>query len=151
MATTVSTATLSVQIKEEITLNGTAYDQTITKSITGIGNVSKRIFTIPANTTATLAEFLSTSTGEEFDTEDTKYIRVTNLDDTNEVILTLAVTAAAGAIELKPTSSTTLFSINANGAGSKAAQTSIDAIEHMYIHNAHGSASVDVEVFIATA
>ena len=88
MATTVSTATLSVQIKEEITLNGTAYDQTITKSITGIGNVSKRIFTIPAGTTATLAEFLSTSTGEEFDTEDTKYIRVTNLDDTNEVILT---------------------------------------------------------------
>jgi hypothetical protein len=151
MATTVTTATLSVQIKEEITLNGTAYDQTITKSITGIGNVSKRIFTIPASTTATLASFLSTSTGEEFDTEDTKYIRVTNLDDTNEVILTLSVSAAAGAIELKPTSSTTIFSINASGAGSKAAITSVEAIETLFIHNAHASASVDVEVFIATA
>ena len=144
-------ATMNVTITETVQLNGTDQGGTVTQSIGGIGEVSKRIFTIPASTTATLASFLSTSTGEEFDTEDTKYIRVTNLDATNEVILTLAVTAAAGAIELKPTSSTTLFSINANGAGSKAPQTSIDAIEHMYIHNAHGSASVDVEVFIATA
>ncbi len=151
MATTVTTATLTVDVKETLTLNGTVYDQTVSKSISSIGNVSKRIYTLPANTTMTVADFLSTSTGEEYDTEDTKYIRLTNLDDTNEIIVTLAVTAAAGAVELKPGSSTTLFSINANGAGSKAAQTTVDAIEAIYVHNAHGSASVDVELFIAGA
>lgn len=151
MATTVTTATLTVDVKETLTLNGTVYDQTVSKSISSIGNVSKRIYTLPASTTMTVADFLSTSTGEEYDTEDTKYIRLTNLDDTNEIIVTLAVTAAAGAVELKAGSSTTLFSINANGAGSKAAQTTVDAIEAIYVHNAHGSDSVDVELFIAGA
>ena len=88
MATTVTTATLSVSVTEEITLNGTTYDQTVTKSITGVGNVSKRIHTIPASTTTTLATFSATGNGANFDVEEIKYIRVTNLHDTNELLIT---------------------------------------------------------------
>jgi hypothetical protein len=131
MATTVSSATLSVQINEQITLNGTQYDQTITKSITGIGNVSKRIFTIPASTTVTLATFISTVTNDQFDVEDVKYIRVTNLDDTDALVLTKAFSATSSATELKAQSSVVYFTPNGNGAASKAGITTTDDIESL--------------------
>ena len=151
MATTVTSATLSVQIKEEITLNGTAYDQTITKSITGVGNVSKRIFTIPASASVTLATFISTVTDNQFDVEDVKYIRVTNLDDTNVLLLTKAFSATSAATELKATSSVVYFTPNGNGATSKAAITSTDDIETLFVHNPNAGEALDCEVFIATA
>ena len=151
MATTVSSATLSVQINEQITLNGTQYDQTITKSITGIGNVSKRIFTIPASTTVTLATFISTVTNDQFDVEDVKYIRVTNLDDTDALVLTKAFSATSSATELKAQSSVVYFTPNGNGAASKAGITTTDDIESLFVHNSHGGNALDLEVFIATA
>lgn len=151
MATTVTSATLSVQIKEEITLNGTAYDQTITKSLTGVGNVSKRIFTIPASTSVTLATFISTVTDNQFDVEDVKYIRVTNLDDTNVLLLTKAFSATSAVTELKATSSVVYFTPNGKGATSKAAITTTDDIETLFVHNPHAGDALDCEVFIATA
>ena len=151
MATTVSSATLSVQISEQITLNGTQYDQTITKSISGIGNVSKRIFSIPASTTVTLATFISTVTNDQFDVEDVKYIRVTNLDDTDALILTKAFNATSSATELKAQSSVVYFTPNGNGATSKAGITTTDDIESLFVHNSHGGNALDLEVFIATA
>tara|TARA_R110001606_G_scaffold63840_1_gene148239 strand:- start:216 stop:668 length:453 start_codon:yes stop_codon:yes gene_type:complete len=149
MATTVTSAALSVEIKEQITLNGTVYDQTVTTSITGIGNVSKRIMTIAASGTANIATFLSTVTNDAYDTEDVRYIRVTNLDDTSAVILTLSQASTASGLELKAGNSSTIFSINANGAASKAALTSAGAIEEIHVHNASGAA-IDIELFIAT-
>ena len=151
MATTVSSATLSVQISEQITLNGTQYDQTITKSISGIGNVSKRIFSIPASTTVTLATFISTVTNDQFDVEDVKYIRVTNLDDTDALVLTKAFNATSSATELKAQSSVVYFTPNGNGATSKAGITTTDDIESLFVHNSHGGNALDLEVFIATA
>lgn len=149
MATTVTSAALSVEIKEQITLNGTVYDQTVTTSITGIGNVSKRIMTVAASGTANIATFLSTVTNDAYDTEDVRYIRVTNLDDTSAVILTLSQASTAAGLELKAGNSSTIFSINANGAASKAALTSAGAIEEIHVHNGSGAA-IDIELFIAT-
>tara|TARA_Y100000114_G_C11713156_1_gene304557 strand:- start:146 stop:601 length:456 start_codon:yes stop_codon:yes gene_type:complete len=151
MASTVTASTLVVEIKEQITLNGTAYDQTINKSIAGIGNVSKRIFTIPANTSVTLATFISTVTGSQFDVEDVKYIRVTNLDDTDHLVLTKAFNATSAATELKAQSSVVYFTPNGNGSTSKAAITTFDDIESLFVHNSHGSNAIDCELFIATA
>ena len=151
MSSIVQPSTLAVEIKEQITINGTAYDQTISKSITGIGNVSKRIFTIPASTTVTLATFISTVTDNQYDVEDVKYIRVTNLDDTDHLILTKAFSATSAATELKPQSSVVYFTPNGNGATSKAGITTQDDIETLYVHNSHGSNALDCEVFIATA
>ena len=151
MATTVTTATLTVQISEQITLNGTAYDQTITKSISGVGNIFKRIFTIPASTTVTLATFISTVTNNQFDVEDVKYIRVTNLDDTDALILTKAFNATSSATELKAQSSVVYFTPNGNGATSKAGITTTDDIETLFVHNSNGTNALDLEVIIATA
>tara|TARA_R100000353_G_C6507364_1_gene195724 strand:+ start:531 stop:986 length:456 start_codon:yes stop_codon:yes gene_type:complete len=151
MATTVTTATLNVSVAEEITLNGTTYDQTITKTITGVGNVSKRIHTIPASTTTTLATFSGTGNGVNFDVDDIKYIRVTNLDDTNVLLLTKAFSATSAATELKPGCSVTFFTPNGNGATSKAGITSTDDIESLFVHNPHGGDALDLELFIATS
>ena len=151
MATTVTTATLNVSVAEEITLNGTTYDQTITKTITGVGNVSKRIHTIPASTTTTLATFSGTGNGVNFDVDDIKYIRVTNLDDTNVLLLTKAFSATSAATELKPGCSVTFFTPNGNGATSKAGITSTDDIETLFVHNPHGGDALDLELFIATS
>lgn len=151
MATTVTSATLTVAISEQITLNGTVYDQTITKSITGVGNISKRIFTIPASTTVTLATFISTVTNNQFDVEDVKYIRVTNLDDTDAMILTKGFNATSSATELKAQSSVVYFTPNGNGATSKAGITTTDDIETLFVHNSHGGNAMDLELVIATA
>jgi len=151
MATTVTTATLNVQIKEEITLNGTAYDTTVSKSITGVGNIFKRIFSIPASSSVTLATFISTVTDNQFDVEDVKYIRVTNLDDTDALVLTKAFNSTSSATELKAQSSVVYFTPNGNGATSKAAITTTDDIETLFVHNSHGGNALDLEIIIATA
>tara|TARA_R100000655_G_scaffold26970_1_gene55292 strand:+ start:1721 stop:2176 length:456 start_codon:yes stop_codon:yes gene_type:complete len=151
MATTVTTATLTVEVKETMTLNGALYDHTITKAISGIGNVSKRIHTIPAATSTTLATFASAGDGANYDVEDVKYIRLTNLDDTENLILTKAFNATAAATELKAGCSVTYFSPNGFGATSKAAITTQDDIETLFVRNNHGGNAVDLEVFIATA
>lgn len=151
MATTVTNATLTVQIKEEITLNGTAYDTTVSKSITGVGNIFKRIFSIPASSSVTLATFISTVTDNQFDVEDVKYIRVTNLDDTDALVLTKAFNSTSSATELKAQSSVVYFTPNGNGATSKAAITTTDDIETLFVHNSHGGNALDLEIIIATA
>lgn len=148
MATTVTAATLTVAVAESITLNGTTYDSTTNVSIASIANISKRIMTVAAGATSNVATFLSTVTNQAFDTEDTKYIRLTNLDDTSEVIVTLSEAATAAGLELKAGASLPLFSINANGAASKAALTTATAIEEIHVHNASGAA-IDLELFVA--
>lgn len=150
MATTVTAATLTVAIAENLTLNGTVYDQTITKTIASVGNVSKRIFSIPANSSVTLATFISAVTDNQFDVEDLKYIRVTNLDDAEHIVLTKAFASTSAATEIKAGCSAVFFTPNGNGATSKAAITSTDDIETLFVHNPHGSNVADCEVFIAT-
>tara|TARA_R110000751_G_scaffold72132_3_gene146324 strand:- start:604 stop:1056 length:453 start_codon:yes stop_codon:yes gene_type:complete len=148
MATSVIPANLTTSIAESITLNGVDYTQTTTKTIASVTHVSKRIMTVSAGATSNVATFLSAVTNQAFDTEDTKYIRITNLDDTTEVIVTLSEASTAAGLELKAGASLPLFSINANGAASKAALTSAAAIEEIHVHNASGAA-IDLELFIA--
>ena len=148
MASTVTAATLTVAVAESLTLDNRVYDKTTTTTIASIKNVSSRIYSVPATTTLGVASLLSSPTASQFDTENTKYIRITNLDDTAELIVSLGMNATNAALDLKPATSLPLFSVNANGAGSKGAITSIDDIEEIYVHNATSSA-VDVEVFIA--
>ena len=95
MATTISSATLSVSIKETINLNGQEQGATNNFTISSINEVYKRIITCPASNTTTIATFNSNVHGaaNAIDVEDARYIRVTNKDDTNPI--TLAVVGAA--------------------------------------------------------
>tara|TARA_A100001515_G_scaffold90383_1_gene71924 strand:+ start:12 stop:497 length:486 start_codon:yes stop_codon:yes gene_type:complete len=93
MASTVTASTMTVSISESITLNGKNQGSTQTLSIPSIKDVYKRIVTCVDDTDCTIATFrTATSTADgAIDLENVRYIRVTNLDDTNPMNLSLQV------------------------------------------------------------
>lgn len=87
MTSTITAATLTVTLTEKIELNGVDHGSTNTLEIGSINEVSKRIVT--ATTTETeILSFAATYGGHGFVIGDVRYIRITNLDDTNSVTLT---------------------------------------------------------------
>jgi hypothetical protein len=95
MASTITSATLTVTIQESITLGGTQFGGTRQLEISGINEAYKRIVKCVNSQTTTIATFSGNAFASDnaIDTEDAKYIRVTNLDDTNSV--ELAIVGAA--------------------------------------------------------
>ena len=98
MATTVTTATLTVTIQESLTLNGHQFGSTSELSIASIKEVYKRIVRCIDDSDCTVATFqTATHTSDNaIDLENVRYIRVTNLDDTNPMNLSLQIAGAEG-------------------------------------------------------
>ena len=95
---------LTVSIKEELTLNGTQQGCTNTLSIASITQSFKRLVTLPADgggsaTQTTIANFRTAVTTADgaLDDDDVKYVRITNLESTNSVTLSLQLAANGGA------------------------------------------------------
>ena len=91
MASTISAANLKVKITEEVILNGRDQGGTTELTIASIKDVSKRIVTIAADDDATVLVFKSTTASADgaLDKDTVKYIRITNLDDSNSVNISL--------------------------------------------------------------
>ena len=96
MATTIRNATLKVTVKEEITLNGQRQNSENITRISGISNVLKRIVNIGTDEigllgfgTAYNTELSKTYLAGQFDEDNVRYIRITNLDDTYHIALIL--------------------------------------------------------------
>ena len=91
MASTITAGTLKVTLTEQIILNGRDQGSKNTLSIGSIKDVFKRIITIAADDDATVLVFKSTTAIADgaLDLQNVKYIRITNLDDTNSVGLSL--------------------------------------------------------------
>ena len=88
MASTITSATLKVTLTERVVLNGRDHGSANTLSISGINEVSKRIITV-TTTESVIATFSSAvASAGHYVAADTRYIRFTNLDDTNFVTLT---------------------------------------------------------------
>ncbi len=161
-------ANLKVTIREELTLNG--YDQGAknTLSISDIDEVFKRIVTCPANNETTIARFRSsvgnasgTATFDSaLDVQDVKYVRVTNLDGSNSLTLSLQVevgeddsgadTSASVLVEAgksfvmgSPHDGISLSDANANLV------TDLVDLDSLVVQP--GSNSVNVEVYVASA
>ena len=89
-------ADLTVTLTESVTLNGVDQGATTSLTVASVVETFKRIVACPTDTT--IATFRSTvSDGSlsdgALDVEDVRYIRVTNLDSTNPVNLSLQVDA----------------------------------------------------------
>jgi hypothetical protein len=91
MASTITAGTLKVTLTEQIILNGRDQGSKNTLSISDIKDVFKRIISIAADDDATVLVFKSTTAIADgaLDLQNVKYIRITNLDDTNSVGLSL--------------------------------------------------------------
>ena len=86
MATTVTSATLTVKITEDIYLNGRQQGATKALSIPSINEISKRILTITTSKHDVMS-FSSIVGKGNYSLADMRYIRFTNLDDTNHLFL----------------------------------------------------------------
>lgn len=88
MASIVSPTTFKVTIKEEQTINGVSSVSKIEYSIPSIKQVDRRLVTCPLTTSVDLFNIDNTLPGAgQFVSSSLKYVRVSNLDDTNPVAL----------------------------------------------------------------
>ena len=89
MATTVTAATLTVEVTETITLNGVARNSAVTTTISSIGEISNRIMKIESSTNGTgIFDVAATDPGPgTFSRGAFEYCRITNLDDTNFIVI----------------------------------------------------------------
>ena len=150
MASTVAAAALTVTITEQITLNGTTYDQNVVKAISGIGNYTKSIHTVTGSGVAhNIAEFVPTASGNKYAVEDLRYVRVTNLDDTDRVVVSFSSTGASAGIECKPKSSAVLFDKRIGASGLAGPVSKTNTIGNVYLFNPTSS-GIDVELVVAT-
>tara|TARA_R100001480_G_scaffold25784_1_gene36087 strand:- start:9 stop:488 length:480 start_codon:yes stop_codon:yes gene_type:complete len=89
-------ATLTVTINERLLLNNNDYSGKTKLSVTGVSEVVKRIVNIGTDEigllgfgTAYNTELSKTYLAGQFDEDDVRYIRITNLDSTNHIALVL--------------------------------------------------------------
>lgn len=87
MARAYGTATLTLTVSEAITLNSKDEGQTHTHTIASVSDIYRRTATIPTTDTS-LVGFGAASGLGTFAEGDVKYLRLTNLDNTNHVTAT---------------------------------------------------------------
>ena len=154
-------ANLTVTLTESVTLNGSVRGSTNQLTITGIEHVMERIVTIPASADATvlLTKDTVASSDSAVDIQDTKYIRITNLDSTNSVNLSLQIdrgeddSAADESCTLLLEAGRTFIMGTPHDAigvnDSSAAITGAEDFESILVDS--GSNAVKLEVFVAGA
>lgn len=143
-------ASLTVTIKEEVTINGKDRGNTNSVTIDNVTETFNRVLTI-TNTEQTVLQFqASRPSGAAFVDASLQYLRITNLDGSNTVDLRIQDTANTKEyfVRLGSTESYVLFNdkIDANEANDEA--ISISQIEKISA-DATGSSgeTADIEIF----
>ena len=149
-------STLTVTLKESLTLDGRDYGGSQSYSFSSIGNVTRRIETV-TTTEATILTFSSAMAAGQYIPANIKYLRFSNLDDTNHIVLTFAnENDDEMAVKLDAGQS---FIMNGDNSGGMA--DVLDAIDGTGLSLSLGdlksvtadadTASCDMEIFIAGA
>tara|TARA_R100000458_G_scaffold55931_1_gene60355 strand:- start:1335 stop:1793 length:459 start_codon:yes stop_codon:yes gene_type:complete len=89
-------ADLTTTISESVVLNNTRRGSTNTLTITDITSVFERTLTCAHSQITTIAEFNTSNHASEsaIDLDDVRYVRVTNLSDSQEIILGIITTGS---------------------------------------------------------
>ena len=159
MTSTLTAATLTVTLTEAITLNGYDQGSKNIQSVGSIGEVSKRILTITTNEATIVTMSGAVASAGHFNDSFVKYMRFTNLDDTN--FLTLTFTNDDNdevAIKLDAGNSFMWFADNSGGmvdvfnaatAGDAASDTALGSITTIQADANTGNC--DLEMLVASA
>lgn len=152
MATTIASATLTLTVVEDLTLDGIQLGKSTSRAITSITQWVKRIVTVPITTNGLTLFTLSSadSSGQYIGTE-VRYLRITNKDDSNYVTVFLKNAASNDCAGFKVTAGTSLILFN---DAFDADQTDIDnvAFDDLSIVEAlANTAACDVEYVVALA
>ena len=142
MSTTLTPSTFKVTISEEqIVKNKTIQNDSI-YSISNVTNVDRRILTCPQTTSINLFNLNGPNPGAgTFPSSSLKYARITNLDNTNNIALTISGSTTSFTQEVLPQSS--IFVISSNVTSSKFNGTFGDDINFIQAYAISGS--IDVE------
>lgn len=173
MASKVTSGKLNISVSETVTVNGVEHSYTNSRSVTGINNVAHRIMRIPSDasvTTTTVLLFDDTPAAAgppvapavsagTFIPGHVKYIRLTNLDDTNHVVLALINTGSDTAyVKLGAGETLILNNLKIEASDNATALTDTDAADSTLVlasevdkitAQASGGA-VDIEYFVAS-
>ena len=160
--------TLKVKIQEDIILENQDYGSKRTLEISSIDEIYKRIVTCPANAETTVVHFKqvagaaggATKFDGALDIQDVRYIRLTNLDSSNSITLSLQVEVGeddsgadvSASILLEAGKSFMMGSghdgINVSDANANLVTDLVD-LDSLVVQP--GSNAVSVEVFVASA
>jgi len=156
-------ATLTTKVIEEITLNNNSYNSERSLDISSVNEIVKRIVTISTTETGLLGFATASSTdlsksylAGQFDEDDVRYIRITNLDSSNHITLTFrdedstefCMKVDAGHSFIYPGDNSGGVVDTMKAAGSALASGLADLTD---ITVDTDTASCDVEVFVASA
>ena len=87
MTSTITAATLTVPITEEVSLNGKDQGAKTTYTIASVKEISNRIVTIPSGSEVIVVAMGTAVAAGQYVEGTTKYIRLTNKDDANHSTL----------------------------------------------------------------
>ena len=156
MASTITAAPLTVAIREQITMNGNDYGSVTRYTVNNISEISRRIVTTNGTGSTVIIRFQPSASAGQFINTDVRYVRVTNLDDTNYATLRFVGTGSTDySFRLDPTGSHLLMTSQASGS-TNAGVTRYADISGVTLTNLRSiaatanSASVDLELFVAS-
>ena len=158
MATTLTAGKLTVTLTESINLNGIQQGGTNTKTISSIAEIYKRIMTITTNEATIVTMSGAVASAGHFNDSAVRYMRFTNLDDTNFLTLTfrnqdndeVAIKLDAGnSLLLNADNSGGMVAMfNATQDADAASDTALGSITNIQADANTGNC--DLEVFIAS-
>jgi|TARA_R110000803_G_scaffold50039_3_gene103983 hypothetical protein len=142
MASTLTPTSFNVKIIEEQVVKNSVIKNEITCTITNVSNVDRRILTCPNTTSIDLFNLNGPNPGAgTFPSSSLQYARITNLDDTYNLALTIS--GSQGTITQEITPSSTLFIASSNITSSNFNGSFGDNIEYVKAYAISGS--IDVE------
>lgn len=149
MASTIDTATLQVQILEDIELNGVKRGSRSYHTFANIKQIDERILTVPTYEVDILLLSSSAAAGT-YATNSFKYARLTNLDDTNYVSVTLlsGSQGSKSVQKLLPKTSMMITDLALSGSSAGVSFGSFNDITA--VKASANSANVDLSLFVAT-
>jgi len=149
MASTIDAATLKVQIIEDIELNGVKRGSRSYHTFSDIKQIDERVMTIPTYEVDVLILSSSAAAGT-YSTDSFKYARLTNLDDTNFVSITLLSGSAGSKSVQKLLPKTSMMITSPALSGSSAGDTFGSFSSMTAVKASSDSAAVDLSLFVAT-
>jgi hypothetical protein len=148
MASTLTPTTFKIRIIEEQSVRNNLIKNEIIQNITNVSNIDHRFLTCPPSTSVNLINVNGPTPGAgTFPSSSLQYIRITNLDDTNSIAITIS--GSQGTFTQKLIAASTTFFSSADVTSSKFNGTFGDTIQTISAYAA--SSSVDIEYILINA
>ena len=142
MASTLTPTTFKIQIIEEQLVRNSVNKNEITYTIPNVSNVDHRILTCPATTSIDLFNLNGVNPGAgTFPSSSLKYARISNLDDTTSIAITVSGSHGGYTQEILPVS--TIFIVSPNITSSLFSSSFGDTIQSVSAYAMTGSADIE--------